>query len=350
MTDPLSALATQTILVAGCGGFIGSHLVGRLLNAPGCKVLGIDRADSKIADCLGHPRFQFVRADSSQERALEPLVRNCDAVVHLAALCNPGLYNTVPVQVIESNFSEALPLLRLCVEHRKRLIFFSTSEVYGRTSARAEVLDEDETPLLLGPVPAQRWSYASAKQLLERLIYGYGQDGRLEFTIVRPFNFIGPRMDFIPGVDGSGVPRVLASFMAALLQAKPLPLVNGGRQLRTFTDIEDAVDAILLMLARPAAARNQIFNIGNPACEISIRDLALLMTDLFRELAPDRPPVEMSEVASEVFYGPGYEDSLRRLPGIEKARRLLGWQPRIGLRESLRRTMAWYLNHYQFSR
>ena len=164
-------------------------------------------------------------------------------MINLAAICNPSEYIKQPVNTINSNFTDAQECINFCVEHDKHLIHFSTCEIYGRTLSsyglpekdeKNWLLDEETTPMIMGPVSAQRWCYACAKQLVERLIYAHGTENNLKFTIVRPYNWIGPRMDYIPGVDGKddGQPRVLASFMTALMRGDPLVLVNGG-EVRT---------------------------------------------------------------------------------------------------------------------
>src|SRR6185295_9245290 len=152
--------------------------------------------------------------------------------------------------------------------------------------------DEESSPYLLGPLGDQRWSYACAKQLLERYIYALHKEQGLAFTLIRPFNFLGPRMDFLPGRDGEGLPRVLACFTAALLDRKPLPLVDGGNSLRTFLAVEEAVEALRLMLAKPEQAKNQVFNLGNPRNEISIRGLAEMMRQTAASLSGDASYLE----------------------------------------------------------
>ena len=225
--------------------------------------------------------------------------------------------------------------------------------MYGKSSGAitgdsAEPFAEDTSPMILGPVAAQRWSYATAKQLLERVIFAYGTERNLTYTIVRPFNFIGPHMDFIPGIDGSGVPRVLACFMDALLFNKPLRLVDGGRSMRTFTYIGDAVDAIVAMLNNPDAARGRIFNIGHPANEVSIAELAHTMVRIYKELLPEKADLEypVVTVPAVQFYGAGYDDSDRRIPDITKARALLGWEPKTLLEDALRITVQAYIEEY----
>ncbi len=347
-----------TILILGCGGFIGSHILPRLLNETQHRVIGIDVNASKIEEFLAHPRFTFEQLDVHDTNAVRMHVGKSDVVISLVALCNPALYNTIPLSVIDINFTRPMELVGMCAEMKKWLIHFSTSEIYGKTVAGVAggvyddperyVLKEDESPLILGPITAQRWSYASAKQLLERLIYAYGFEQDLAYTVIRPFNFIGPRMDFIPGVDGTGTPRVLACFMEALLENKPLRLVDGGTNRRTFTFVEDAVDAVMGVLNNPAEARGQAFNIGDPRNEVSVAELADMMIDLYRELRPESRGWELHtvSVSGREFYGEGYDDSDRRVPDITKAHRLLKWKPKTPLRDALKTTIAYYIEHY----
>jgi UDP-apiose/xylose synthase len=355
-----------SLCILGCGGFIGSHLLDRLLKDGTYSVAGIDIASSKIAHHLPDGRFAFECIDVHDSESVRPCIEQADAVISLVALCNPSLYNKVPIEVIDINFTRQIELVKMCTELGKWLIHFSTSEVYGRTAGSLAAaaghggavppelfeMNEDTTPMVLGPVAAQRWTYASAKQLTERLIYAYGAEKGLAYTIVRPFNFIGPRMDYLPGIDGEGVPRVLACFMEALIRGTPLYLVDGGKSRRVFTYIGDAVDAVVKMLEKPENARDRIFNIGHPGNETSIAGLASKMVGLYRELVPGARgrPVEIKTIASKEFYGEGYEDSDRRMPDISKARLLLGWEPQTDLETALRNTMAWYVGHYTEAR
>jgi UDP-apiose/xylose synthase len=346
----------QTIGIIGCGGFIGSHLLEGLIAFDRYRIMGIDRSVEKIRHLLDHPRVSIITAEVYGYSGLEAWIDGCDTVISLAALCNPALYNTVPLTVIESNFTFPAKIVDLCARKHKRLVHFSTSEIYGKTvqslcgSDREEhyLLREDESPFILGPVHAQRWSYASAKQLLERLITGYGGERGLEYTIVRPFNFIGPRMDYLPGIDGEGIPRVFACFIKALLCREPLQLVDGGGNRRCFTAIRDAVEAVIRIIERPRETAGQVFNIGNPENEVTMHELALRMKDIFAEVTESRREESpLVAVSSEVFYGKGYEDSDRRVPDIAKARSLLSWEPRTGLDEALRLGMISYLEQYR---
>ena len=240
----------KTVCIIGVAGFIGSHLLEKIIRERTWNVLGCDMVSPlKIQQLLGAEkkwagRFSFTQMDIVKEPAkLKELIKQSDVVINLAAICNPSEYIKQPVNTINSNFTDAIDCINFCVEFNKHLIHFSTCEIYGRTLSsyglpasdpKNYILDEETTPMIMGPVSAQRWCYACAKQLVERLIYANGTQNGLKFTIVRPYNWIGPRMDYIPGVDGKddGQPRVLASFMTALMRGDPLVLVNGG-EVRT---------------------------------------------------------------------------------------------------------------------
>ncbi|MDO5576980.1 MAG: NAD-dependent epimerase/dehydratase family protein [Fibrobacter sp.] len=165
---------------------------------------------------------------------------------------------------------------------------------------------------------------------------------------MRPFNFIGPRMDFIPGIDGSGVPRVLACFMDALIFNKPLYLVDGGRSKRSFTYIDDAVKAIMTIVENERVSNKQIFNIGSPNNEITIEQLAYRMIAIYKTLQPQKYTTfySVTPIPSLDFYGEGYDDSDRRVPDISKAKTLLNWYPRTNLDTALKKTMAEYIKQY----
>lgn len=352
----------NSFLVLGCGGFIGSHFLDRLLTDETAFVEGYDLNSTKIRQHLRNPRFRFNKIcihDAHATGRLEQSIANADVVLNLAAICNPSEYNKRPISVIRHNCFYIIPVLEACAQLHKWIIHFSTSEVYGRTVAsylkEEDYSDkdlfeqrEDETPLIMGPIHNQRWSYATAKQLIERYIFALHKEAGLTFTIIRPFNFFGPRMDYIPGRDGEGVPRVLACFMQALLDGKAMQLVDGGRAKRTITSIHDAIDALFLIIGNASAAQNQIFNIGNAKNEISIAELAVLMREIFADISRDatvrQHPIE--HISSSEFYGAGYEDCDRRVPDMTKTRQLLGWSPSRSLQETLRETVRYYYREY----
>ena len=260
-------------------------------------------------------------------------------VVDLVAYANPSVYVDSPLETFQLNFLQNLKIVELCVENRKKLIQYSTCEVYGRPSG--PTYKEDETELICGPVTKQRWIYSAGKQLLERVIHAYSLEDRFDFAIIRPFNFIGPRFDYLVPARNIGGPRVFAQYMSALLTGGPMYLVDGGEQRRSFTHIDDASAGFETILLSPAA-NNQIFNIGNPANDTSIRGLALLMIDVYAQLTGKAPTNELIEIDGEKFYGEGYEDHSRVPADISKLRRF-GWAPQHDLRATLESVIGWYL-------
>jgi UDP-apiose/xylose synthase len=260
-------------------------------------------------------------------------------VVNLAAICTPGRYMAEAAEVIRSNYDLPRALADACAQSGSWLIHFSTSEIYGKTAADSGALLEDESEIVLGPVAASRWSYATAKLLTERYLAGLVG---LNWTVVRPFNFVGPFMDFMPGVDGEGIPRVLANFSTALVRGDTLKLVNGGAAKRCFTSVHDAVDFMFCVLATGERALSQAFNVGNAANEVSIAELAQLMRSVYAEVkgVPESNVPGVETVSGEDYYGKGYDDSLRRLPSVEKAERLLGFKAKIPLKTALEESLT----------
>jgi len=350
---------SQRILLLGAGGFIGANLTERLLADGVHELTAIDIDDEKLAQPLGEGRLRFRKLDiRSRCDTLERLVEEHDLVVDLVAVANPSRYVTHPLEVFELNFTENLRIVELCVRHRKRIVQFSTCEVYGKTVASvlgkdpAEMpfpFEEDSSPLIMGPVANHRWIYACAKQLLERVLHAYGLEKGLNYTIIRPFNFIGPRIDYLPS-ERAGNPRVFSHFMNALLYGTPMRLVDGGRNYRAYTHIDDAVEGIVRILDNPGGVCDrEIFNLGTPDNEVTIRELAHLMKEIFdaefRIEGDPEPGVE--SVSGEEFYGKGYEDCDRRIPDVTKARTLLGWESKHDLRSVLRDTMAYFVEAYR---
>jgi UDP-apiose/xylose synthase len=333
--------STKSICILGGGGYLGSHLIRRLLEETEYKVRAVDKTFEKLN--VSSPRLERVQASIREPGLLDSVTAASEILVSTTALCTPALYNQRPVEVIEANFLDLVPLIDLCTERERWLIHFSTSEVYGTF---LEEMNEDESPLVLGPVQKERWTYASAKQLLERLIWAHGQHRGLAFTIVRPFNVIGPRMDYIEGIDGEGTPRVLACFMRSLLFKEPLQLVDGGRSRRSFVSVDDFTDAVVRIVKRPERCRGEIINIGNPQNDVSIRELAEKMAAIYRNLYVSSSRLSFQNISGEVFYGPGYDDSLCRVPDISKAKRLLDWNPGTSLDDMLPDIIEDYVNRY----
>ena len=346
MSDP----AIERITVLGAGGFIGSHLVPALLQRFNCSIDAVDVSFDKLE--LHDPRVRRIRARVEQPGLAAQLVQRSQLVVSLTALCNPALYSSMPLAVIDANYTHLLPVVQACANDGVRLLHFSTSEVYGRmalSSVEGEPttnMNEDESALVLGPVHRERWTYACAKQLLERVIWAHGKHGALEFSIVRLFNVIGPRMDFLPGVDGEGVPRVLASFMHALLSGQPLPLVEPGTQRRTFMAVEDLSEAVCRIVERRDACYNQILNLGNPRNDVSIAQLAHMLSKVYAARAPAAPLARVRQVSAQSFYGDGYDDTHVRIPDLSKAERLLDWRAVRQLAQMLPDIVDSYIARY----
>jgi UDP-apiose/xylose synthase len=337
----------RRIAVLGAGGFLGSHLVPALVEKLGCAIDAVD-VDFRKLETAG-PLVRRVKARIERPGLADEVTSRCDVVLSLTALCNPALYNTIPIEVIDESYTHLVPWVRACAARRVRLVHFSTSEVYGRTAldasgAMTERMNEDTSAFLLGPLACERWTYACAKQLLERVIWAYGTHHRLAFTIARLFNVIGPRMDYLPGVDGEGTPRVLASFMNALLRGEDLLLVDGGHQRRTFMSAGDLVRAIVRVVERPSACDGQVLNLGNPDNDVSIRDLAERLRAAFAARAEARS--ELREIRAEELYGAGYDDSEARVPDIGKAKALLDWEPADALDEMLPPIVDDYVARY----
>jgi nucleoside-diphosphate-sugar epimerase len=235
------------------------------------------------------------------------------------------------------------------VKYRKRLVFPSTSEVYGLVDD-AE-FDEYTTNLVLGPIPKQRWIYSNIKQLLDRLIWAYGEKEGLDFSLFRPFNFVGPKLDDINDPK-EGSSRVVTQFLHNIIQGKTIKLVDGGSQRRCFTFIEDGVECIMRIIEnRNGAASGRIFNIGNPAMNFSIKELAEILVELaqtypgYGNLA-DR--VKIESVSSAEYYGQAYQDVTYRVPKIVEARQHLGWEPKTDLRTMLRLTLDYHLANQDY--
>lgn len=337
------------VLILGVNGFIGSHLVGRILRDTSWDVFGMDLGTHKITDHVGHPRFHFVEGDITISKEwIEYHVKKCDVVLPLVAIATPKIYVTDPLRVFELDFEENLRIVRQCVKYRKRVVFPSTSEVYGMCSD-AE-FDEETSPLVTGPIPMQRWIYSTSKQLMDRVIWAYGQKDGLQFTLFRPFNWMGPKLDSL-NTAKEGSSRLVTQFVWNLIQGQPLKLVDGGAQRRCFIDVEDAMDGLMMILRNEGGkADGGIFNIGNPKNDHSVREVAEMLQDLWKD-HPRRaelgvPLSELVETSSGEFYGKGYQDVLTRTPSIARMRDTFGFDPKIGMKASLATSLDFFLKEY----
>jgi len=332
------------VLILGVNGFIGNALTERILGATDWHVSGLDIGSDKIGAFLQDPRFTYLEGDIAINKEwIEYQIKKCDVVLPLVAIATPAAYVTQPLAVFELDFEENLRIVKQAVRYGKRVVFPSTSEVYGMCPD-AE-FDEDSSPLVYGPIRKQRWIYSCSKQLLDRVIWAYGEQG-LAFTLFRPFNWFGPHLDDIDSPK-EGSSRVLTQFLHNILYGEPIKLVDGGTQRRSFTYISDGIDALMAILEnRGGRADGGIFNIGNPANDLSIRELAEL---LIREVGASPGFEETAkrarivDVTAGEYYGEGYQDILTRVPSIRRAREVLAWQPRVSMAEGVRQTLAYYL-------
>jgi nucleoside-diphosphate-sugar epimerase len=336
---------TLKVVILGANGFIGSALTTAILRTRPWEVYGMDLFDNKLTEVAASSRFHFVEGDISINREwIEYHIKKCDVIVPLVAIANPAQYVTDPLRVFELDFEANLAIVRQCVKYRKRLIFPSTSEVYGM--APDDVLDEEGSPFVYGPIHKQRWIYAASKQLLDRVIYGYGVKAQLDYTLIRPFNFIGPNLDNIEEPK-EGSSRVFTQFLSNVMYRLPIGLVDGGEQKRSFTYIDDAIDCVLRIIENPnGAATRRIFNIGNPANCVSVAELARRIVRIaaeFPQLEERARSTEIVPVTSQQYYGEGYQDIQVRVPAIHAAREYLGWSPTTDLDTAIRKTIAYYV-------
>jgi nucleoside-diphosphate-sugar epimerase len=333
------------VLILGVNGFIGSSLTERILRDTDWEVYGMDMGTGKLDGAVGRPRFRFVEGDITINREwIEYHVKKCDVVLPLVAIATPVTYVQDPLRVFELDFEANLDIVRKCVRYGKRVVFPSTSEVYGMSAD--PVFDEESSNLVLGPISKTRWIYSCSKQLLDRVIAAYGQQQGLRYTLFRPFNWIGPKLDsVVEPKEGSS--RVLTQFIGNILRGQDIRLVDGGAQRRSFTYIDDGTEALLRIIEnKNRCADGRIFNIGNPDNDISVRELAELLLALVKgypEHAALAARTRLVPVSAQEYYGAGYQDVLSRVPSIRNAATYLGWQPRTGLAQALRRTLDYHL-------
>ncbi|MFO1514905.1 MAG: GDP-mannose 4,6-dehydratase [Verrucomicrobiota bacterium] len=315
--------ANKPILVTGGAGFIGSHLVERLL-AEGKAVVVLDdlstgsRANLRAVE--KHPQLRIIEAKISACAELPELVAHAESIYHLAAAVGVDLVVKSPIHVLETNLHETEVLLETAAPHRVPLLVASTSEVYGKSEKPAFGEEDD---LLIGPPHQSRWSYACSKLMDEFLALAYAKERELPVVIVRLFNTVGPRQT---GQYGMVLPR----FIAAARHGEPLRVFGDGKQSRCFGYVLDTVEA-LVRLQNTSAARGEVFNIGGRE-EITILELAQRVI----ETLGSKSKIEF--VPYSEAYAPGFDDMRRRKPVVEKLQRVTGFQPQTSLREIIQRT------------
>ncbi len=300
------------ILITGGAGFVGSHLADRL-HADGHDITVIDNLStgrySNVAHLEGKEQFRLIIDTVLNVQLMEELIRDSDRVFHMASAVGVRLIMERPVQTIETIFRGTDVVLGFCARYRKRVLIPSTSEVYGKST---QVPFAEDNDIIKGSTSKHRWAYACAKELDEFLALAHWKESRLPVVVVRLFNTVGPRQT---GQYGMVVPN----FVRSAVKNEPLIVHGDGSQTRCFGHVADIVGGLVKLLETPECF-GQVINIGNEY-EISIRGLA-------------EKAIEMTGSNSEIHYipydeayGEGFEDMQRRVPSLEKARRLIGYEP-----------------------
>lgn len=314
------------LLITGGAGFIGTHLAERL--APGNEIVLFDnlRRDSlrSAPGLRENPRVRLVTGDVLDPAAVERAVAGADAVLHLAAIAGVDSYYQESLRTLQVNILGTVNLLEAAVRNKVgHFIDFSTSEVFGADAMWVE----ETSPHGIGPVSDRRWVYATSKLASEHFTLRFGEQYGFACTCVRPFNIYGPRQ------TGEGA---IGNFCRAALAGKPLAIYNDGSPIRAWCYVSDMVDAVEAILQAPEAAAGQVFNIGNPREVETTLGLARRVARLIPGTTLQTRRVERAEVRA-------------RVPSIEKARRVLGYEPKIDLEEGLQRTIEWYRGQFNES-
>ncbi len=335
----------KRVLILGVNGFIGNHLSEHLLKNGGYEVYGMDLNSNTIGHLMEYPDFYFKEGDISIMREwIEYHVRKCDVILPLVAIATPKEYVRNPLRVFELDFEENLRIVRYCAKYGKRLIFPSTSEVYGMCQDSA--FDERKSNFTLGPIHKQRWIYSCSKQMLDRVIWAYGATRGLQFTLIRPFNWVGPKLDTLDSAR-IGSSRVITQFILNLVEGTPINLVDGGKQKRCFTDVKDGVECLFRIIEnKDNCCDSTIFNIGNPDNEYSMEELANILREKFvnHPLRSHFPPdAGVKRIEAKAYYGSGYQDVQHRRPSIDQAQRLLNWNPTVSFEQSVAETLDYFL-------
>ncbi len=328
----------KKILILGVNGFIGHHLSKNILANTDWDIFGMDMNSDRLTPFMDNPRFHFFEGDITINKEwIEYHIKKCDVVLPLVAIATPSTYVQDPLRVFELDFEANLPFVRSCAKYKKRIVFPSTSEVYGMCSD-AE-FDAENSNLVLGPIEKQRWIYSCSKQLMDRVIYAYGARDGLDFTLFRPFNWIGAGLDSIHTAK-EGSSRVITQFFGHIVRGEPIKLVDGGAQKRAFTYIDDGIAALVKIIANENdVASGQIYNIGNPKNNYSVRELAHMMLDLaksYPEYKASAARVKLLETTSGEYYGKGYQDVQNRVPKIDNTMKDLNWAPHVNMADALK--------------
>ena len=333
----------KRILILGANGFIGNALVKKLTEKTQNEIFGLDLYSDKLDESLQKRNFMFVRGDINiKSKWIESHIKKCDVIVPLVAIATPNMYVKDPYRIFQLNFESNLKIIKLIAKYNKRVIFPSTSEVYG--ISKDKLFNEYSTNLSVGPVNKHRWIYSISKQLLDRIIIALAEKKQLEYTIFRPFNWIGPKIDSLKQAELRNG-RVLTIFIYNLLYNKDIVLVGNGKQKRSFTYIDDGISALNTIIENKKNNLNgKIFNIGNPKNNISIKKLAEILISDYQLIYPNKYKGKIVYKSEKEFYGKSYEDITLRVPDITEAKKYLNWTPKDDVYSSVSKTLKSFID------
>jgi nucleoside-diphosphate-sugar epimerase len=316
----------KRIFITGGAGFIGSTIIGRLVDHNEIIVYdNLSRNSLKVSPFRNHRNLTVIEGDILDAEKLSRVMGGCQIVLHLAAIAGIDTVVKSPINTMKVNILGTLNVLDAAakLQNIERIIDFSTSEVFGSYAYRSE--ENDSTAL--GPVGNARWTYAVGKLAAEHLAYSYNMEKQLPTVSIRPFNVYGP------GQVGEGA---VHHFIVNAIQSKDLVIHGDGDQIRSWCYVDDLVDGVMLCLEKPEAV-GQSFNIGNPRGTVTIHGLALAV-------------VRVTFSKSKIVHVPKtFADVELRIPNISKAKNILNYSPKVGLEDGLKRTAEWYyekiINH-----
>jgi UDP-glucose 4-epimerase len=306
----------QSALITGGAGFIGSHLTEHLLSE-GCRVTVIDDLSTgrwqNVAHLDGNPLLRIIIASAEDRDLIEREIPHHDIVYHLASAVGVRLIIDQPVKTVETIVNTTGLILRVCSRYRRPVLVTSSSEVYGKSN---DIPFREDADVILGPTEKRRWAYACAKAVDEFLCLAHYYETSLPVYIARLFNTVGPRQTGQYGM-------VLPTFISQALAGRPLTVFGDGKQKRCFCSVHDAVRGLArLPLVREAAGK--VVNLGSQE-EISIEDLAKKVILLCQSCST------IEHVSYDGAYGPGFDDMMRRVPDLTRARKLIDWEPKHSL-------------------
>jgi len=313
------------ILITGGAGFLGSHLSDAFI-ARGDEVFVLDTGSiAKVRHLLEEPRFHYIHDTIFNLQLLDGLAAKVDLIYHMAAVVGVEYYVADPYETLNVNVNGTQNVLKAAYKYNRKVVFSSTSEVYGRNPKVPWSEDDDR---VLGATTIDRWCYSTSKAVGEHFCFAYHKLG-LPVVVLRYFNVYGPRLDRID------VGRLFTIFMGQLLRGVDLTVIGDGSQTRCFTFISDAV-AATVAAGLKNTADGQALNVGVDE-ETSVLEFAKLMVELYRGAKS-----KIRFVTQEEIYGRSYEDIPRRVPDNTKMRTLLGVEPKISLREGTAMAMEWF--------